>query len=130
MAKGEPDFVDMLAFPLFFAGGILATGMITPPPSIEGFSLAAELIRLGPDTVITLPHVAQLLALGIMVGTNKPELDPWTFSWAWITLATVILVVAMPFVPLLATLTGSNVFAAFAILTFQSFGYGVASWMG
>lgn len=130
MGRGEPDLVDMLAFPIFGAFGLLALGVISPIPTIGGFSLGAELIQLGPETVITLPHVMQIIALGVMVGTNKPKLDPWTFAWGWISLATIILVIAMPFVPLLTNLTSSSVLAGMAMFLFQSFGYGVASWMG
>jgi len=130
MGRGEPDLVDMLAFPVFAFFGLLALGVVNPVPTIGGVDLAAELITLGPETTITLPHVMQLLALGVMVGTNKPQLDPWTFAWSWITIATILLVIATPFVPLITSLTGSSVLAGLALFIFQSFGYGTASWMG
>lgn len=130
MGRGEPDLVDMLAYPIFAIFGLLSLGIVTPVPTVAGVSLGAELIQLGPETVITLPHVMQIIALGVVVVTNKPALDPWTFVWAWVTLTTIILVVAMPFVPLLTNLTSSSVFAGIVMFLYQSFGYGTASWMG
>jgi len=130
MARGEIDLVDLVAYPFYALGSLLALGVVTPVPTVAGIDLGMTLVSLGPQTQITLPNFVAVAALATMFGTNRPELDPWSFSYAWITIATALLTVGMPFIPLLENAASGSMLAAMVLFVFQSFGYGIASWMG
>lgn len=129
MANGEVDPLDLAAFPFFTIGSLITFG-IWDPGMIGGWDPTSTLVKLGPETVITAPNVVVLAALGAMLYTNRPRLNPYSLSYTWVTILTAMLAVAEPFVPLITHLTESSTFAGIVLFVITGFGYGVASWMG
>lgn len=129
MARGEFDILDMIAFPVFSFAALSDNG-IMPPVDLLGWSPTDILWSAGAHTEITWATIISLVALAVVIGTNKPELDIWGGLQAWVVIATALLVVAPPFVPLLSSFIVGNQIVGFLAFTVQSSGYLAVSWMG
>lgn len=129
MARGEFDLVDVLASPLFMVGA-LADNNIVEFPTVMGFSPTDILWSAGAHTEVTWATLLTLAALGVLIGTNKPQLDIYGGLQSWMVIITAILVVAPPFVPILEAFITHNMGVGLVAFFIQSSGYALISWLG
>jgi hypothetical protein len=117
--------LDYLVFPIYLIACMVALGLLTAAPF--GFDLAAAL-DLGGGHRISFAAFVALGCLAYVAYTND-----WSghLSWVqgWIIVATITLIVAPPFVPLLAESIAAAP-AAFVALAVQAGGYMAFSFVG
>ena len=129
MTKGEVDALDLAAMPIFLISGFFSMEIVTNVAP-WGFNPAEAFLVLGPSTEIAPADVTSFLALAIVLWTNDVELDLNGGIQVWVILVTILLVLATPFVPIVAHYTSSSVVAGMVALAFQSLGYTAASVLG
>lgn len=129
MSYGEVDAIDLVAFPLFLIGGLTQLGLMTAP-EVMGIGLSDTLLDLGAETSLTIATAVALAAIAIVITTNKPNLRRGRgYIQFWVVAATVGLVIAPPFVPILENLLNGGIASGVALLL-QSAGYMIVSWLG
>lgn len=129
MAKGKVDMLDLAAYPIFTLGTLISLEIITGL-QLGGFNPADPLVTLGPSTEIATSDLMAIFALGVVIWTNKPQLDPYGGVQSWIIIVTAALVVFTPFVPFISHITSSVLFAGIVAFLIQSTGYMFASFLG
>jgi len=120
MGTKTVELMDVPSIVVFVLGSFFSLGFVSDSFSIMGFNPSSALLTLPGETAISVAMVLQLAALIAVFVTNQPELDLSTGIEAWLFIATLGLVVAPPFVPLLDALLGSAIagMGAFVIQTF------------
>lgn len=129
MTRGDVDLEDLALMPIFALASLFANDVI-PGDALGALDPTQTLFTLGPETSISIATIVAVVALGVVLWTNQPRLDPYGGIQAWVVIATVALIIAPPFVPLL-----ENYLTAFPMLGIVSFilqttGYTIASFMG
>lgn len=98
-----------------------------------GFDFASSVMVIGSGpTAITISaaKVISILAIGVAIATNKPDLDSMGAVQTWTAIATIGLVLAPPFSPMLESLIQSSAIAGIVALVVQSAGYYTLSYLG
>lgn len=129
MVRGKFDVLDMLAFPIFSFTALTDNGLL-PHIEVLGWSASDVLWSAGAHTEITWATLISILALTLVIATNRPKISVYGGIQSWIILTTAVLVIAPPFVPLLDGIIVSSNIVGFLAFTAQSSGYLAASWMG
>lgn len=124
------DIEDAVVSPFFVLSSAIAVGLISF--SLFGFdfgSTAYELTAAGYTTTIKWATLGSIIALGIAYATNKPTLSSMGLIETWAVVATIALVMAPPFVPLLSALLSSKIAGLVAVII-QAAGFYSLSYLG
>lgn len=98
-----------------------------------GHNLADPILTIGTGASaisISIAKIIAILALGVAVATNKPDLDTMGAIQTWTAIATVGLVLAPPFSPFLESLIQSTTVAGIVAVVVQSAGFYTLSYLG
>jgi len=121
------NFEDFLAFPIYVIACAVALGLLDS--TMMGFDLSAVLIDLGSDHAFSIANTVALATLGYVAYTNTWYSYMLGGIQAWVVAATVGLLIAPPFFPVLESTLAATP-AAFAALLIQIGGYLTFSWLG
>lgn len=132
MTTGEIDKEDAALAALF--GLAAATSVGIADVSLFSHSFSDTLFTLG-DQAVTFATVVSAVVLGFVYVTNEPDLDRIRAmdngDWYWYAvIATVLVIVAVPFVPSVQDAVRSNDLLALAVLAVESTGYVAISYLG
>jgi hypothetical protein len=127
MAKGEVDPVDLVAFWPFMLAGLVSLGLVGAPSAL-GVSLADALIS-GAGSEITLATLVSLLSFSAAVVTNDWTRGPWGAVNLYLVVATALLILAPPLIPLFGEILANDLLA-FVSFAIQSAGYSAVSYVG
>lgn len=130
MTRGQVDFLDLLAMPIFAVAALFANGVI--PGDVLGgtFDPTQSLFSLGPETQISYATVVAIAAIALVLWTNKPQLDVYGGIQAWVVIVTIGLILAPPFVPLISNWMAAEPWLGIVSFLLQTTGYTVVSFMG
>lgn len=131
MARGKLDQIDFLASPLFFLGILVERGWLGASDWPILGDLSQTFVSIG-GTDISIAIALALAGFAIVVATND-----WSFDnglsdagiQGWAVVATLGLIIAPPFAPVVSDFVNSDV-GALVSITVQSTGYAVVSWLG
>ncbi|MFD1585502.1 hypothetical protein ACFR9U_00790 [Halorientalis brevis] len=128
--QGKLDLPDAVISPFFVLSSAIAMGLINF--ELMGFDLASTALEFTSDgyvSTVTYAGIISLLALLIAYATNRRDFSGMGFVELWVVVATVGLVIAPPFVPVLSGLL-SNKFAGLIAVVIQAGGYYSLSYVG
>lgn len=128
MTQGEIDEVDLFAMPIFLLGSLFelellyfgSLPLIGDPAATFAAPLGAEL---------SVAAVLSIAALGVVAYTNEWDLGGMSSVQTYILIATLGLIIAPPFAPIIDNAISGG-FGAVIALGIQSTGYTVLSYVG
>lgn len=131
MVRGKIDLNDAVVSPFF----VIASGVQAQLFSMTlfGFDFASVILTLGsgPAAVeITAARIIAVAAVLVALASNQPEFDKMGLIETWAAVATIGLVVAPPFTPMLAELIVSSSIWGIMALVIQSGGFYSISYLG
>ena len=131
MVNGKIDLNDAVVSPFFvIASGVQASLFSM---TLFGFDFASVILTLGSGAAaveITAARIIAVAAVLVALASNQPEFDKMGLIETWTAIATIGLVLAPPFTPMLADLiTSSSVWGLLA-LVIQSAGFYSISYLG
>jgi asparagine N-glycosylation enzyme membrane subunit Stt3 len=126
--KMRVNVLDYFAFPGFLIAASVALGLLSS--TIAGFDLGATVLDLGSGHAFSVANVAAILCLAWVAYSNDWSSDmALTGIQAWLVIATVGLLIAPPFFPVLESTLASTP-AALAALFIQAGGFVTFSYLG
>jgi hypothetical protein len=131
MATGRFDLPDAALSPIFVVASMISLGLI--PSEWFGIDFANAVYTFSGSsgsTEITIATVISLAVIGYAYYTNRQDLSQFERLEIWIITATVALILAPPFVPILEDLISGGDFPAFIALIIQAGGYYSLSFTG
>jgi hypothetical protein len=131
MAFGKIDLNDSLVSPFF----VLAFGVQADlfDLILFGFDFSSVILTLGSGAgavEITAARIIAVAAVLVAFATNKPDLDEMGMIETWVAVARIGLVLAPPFMPVLADLITFHTVAGVVALIVQSAGFYSISYLG
>jgi hypothetical protein len=118
---------DYLGLPVYVICVAVALGLLDS--TIMGFDLSSSLLDLGSGHAFSVANIGAMLTLGYVAYTNHWKMDSLSGVQAWVVIATVGLLIAPPFFPVLESTLAATP-AAFAALLIQVGGYVTFSYIG
>jgi len=118
---------DFYLFPVYLVSILVSLSLLEA--SAIPVDLSATLIDLGSDHSFSIANILAIASLGYVGATNEWGADGLSAMQAWIVIATVALIVAPPFVPILETTLAETPAGIFAALL-QIGGYATFSYLG
>lgn len=128
--QGQLDIEDALLSPFFVLSSAIAVGLINL--QLMGFNLASTALTFtsqGYTSTITYAGILSLIALLATYATNRRDFSGMGALELWVVIATIGLVIAPPFVPILGGLL-NNTLAALVAVVVQAGGYYSLSYAG
>ncbi|WP_324758170.1 hypothetical protein [Haloarcula montana] len=131
MATGRFDLPDAALSPIFVAASMISLGLIDSQWFGIDFANAVYTFSgSSGSTEITIATVISLAVIGYAYYTNRQDISSFERLEIWIITATVALILAPPFVPILEDLVSGGDFPAFIALIIQAGGYYSLSFTG
>ena len=118
---------DMVGLPIFVAAAAVALGILDS--TIMGFDLGQNVIELGGGHAFSVANILALLTLGYVAFSNDWSRGDISALQIWLIAATVALVIAPPFLPVLVESIAETP-AALVALLIQTGGYVAFSYVG
>ncbi|WP_335999363.1 hypothetical protein [Halorientalis halophila] len=128
--QGKFDLDDVVVSPLFVLSSAIATGLISF--TLLGFDFASTALQFTSDgykTTISYASIISVLALLAAYASNRKDLSQMTNVERWILFATIGLVIAPPFMPVLDGLL-TNKLAGLVAVVIQAGGFYSLSYTG
>jgi len=131
MATDKLDINDAALSPIFVFTSAISLGLIDSNWfGIDfGNEIATFTASSGQTTVVTLATVLSLTVVGYAYFTNRNDFSQFSKLEGWIVIATVALVVAPPFMPVVSEFLSGDL-PGFIALMVQAGGYYTLSYLG
>jgi len=131
MATDKLDINDAALSPIFVFTSAISLGLINPQWFGIDFSneIATFTASSGQTTVVTLATILSLAVVGYAYFTNRNDFSQFSKLEGWIVIATVALVVAPPFMPVVSEFLSGDL-PGFIALMVQAGGYYTLSYLG
>lgn len=126
--KGQVDLEDLILMPVFVISGLIGLGLIGSF-SIVGIDPSAALLELPGGTAFSIANLLSIVTFAAAVATNEWEAGPWGAINLYLVVATFLLILAPPLMPLISELLSNQVAAGFAFVI-QTAGYSAVSYVG
>lgn len=131
MGFGKVDLNDAVVSPFF----VLASGVQADLFDLVlfGFDFASVIVTLGSGTgavEITAARIIAVAAVLVAFASNKPDFDQMGAIETWVAIATIGLVLAPPFAPVLGDLITGHTVAGIVALVIQAGGFYSISYLG
>jgi hypothetical protein len=130
MVTGKFDIPDAALSPVFVAASMISLGLIDS--QWFGIDFAGTVFQFsggGDTTTITIATLISLSVIGYAYYTNRQDISSMERVEIWIITATVALILAPPFVPVLNEFLSGD-FPGFVALIVQAGGYYSLSFTG
>jgi hypothetical protein len=129
--KGKIDLNDAVVSPFFVLASAISVGLISF--SLFGIDFASAAFEFaansGQTVAISYAQIIAVVALLVAYATNKPDFSGMGAIEMWAVVATVALVVAPPFVPIIQELLSNDLAGLLAIVV-QAGGFYSLSYLG
>lgn len=125
---GKIDLNDAVVSPFFVIAAGVSAELFNF--SLFGFDFNEALWTFGGGTEISAATLIMISALAIAFATNKPSLERMSAVETWVALATVGLVLAPPFAPVLSEFIASSQIVGLATVVVQAGGFYALSYLG
>lgn len=131
MAKKNLDLNDAVVSPFFVLASGVQAGLFSLV--LFGFDFAAPIFTIGSGVGAIQLTIAKSIAIGalaVALATNKPNFSAMGGLQVWVAVATIGLILAPPFSPMLQSFIQTNAVAGIVALVVQSAGYYTLSYLG
>lgn len=127
MARGKIDLNDGVVSPFFVISAAIDNGIVSM--QIFGWDFAEPFLSFGAGAGVSTATVISILALAVAFVTNRPDFSKMGAVQTWVAIATIGLVIAPPFVPVISSILGYTI-AGLLALVIQAVGYYNLSYLG
>ena len=125
---GRIDIDDMMVSPVFVLAAAVAAGLIQFAPF--GVDLASDVITFTSETGLSPADIISILCIGVVIATNKPSLSMMSGIEMWVAVATLGLVLAPPFAPVIESFIQGSTVVGLVSVIIQAGGFYSLSYLG
>jgi hypothetical protein len=130
MAFGRIDWDDRLFGAIFLLSSAVSVGLLTVPGTTLFSDTLFTLGSGGAAVAVSISKAISFVALMATIATNRTDFSKLVGVEWWVAIATIGLVVAPPFMPLLDQLISQSVVAGSVAIALQAGGFAIISYLG